>query len=115
MSNRISFYVQLAQFRQRKAYSDGQHAFKKQKKKKISKVKDEELIQEGLDINQLQTEEASPHNFQKGAAATSESVIVKTLHTDEMIKHDQTYTTDVSVSDFEIFFKKTGLKLEPVY
>ncbi|KAL7976552.1 hypothetical protein Chor_008501 [Crotalus horridus] len=72
------------------------HAFKKQKKKKkISKVDDEELIQEGLDINQLQTEEASPRNFQKGAAATSESVIVRTLHTDEMIKHDQTYTTDL--------------------
>ncbi|KAM3822321.1 A-kinase anchor protein 9 isoform 3-T3 [Vipera latastei] len=87
--------AKLAQFRQRKAYSDGQHAFKKQKKKKISKVKDEELIQGGLDINQLQTEEASPHNFQKGAAATSESVMVKTLHTDEMIKHDQTYTTDL--------------------
>ncbi|XP_039213603.1 A-kinase anchor protein 9 isoform X3 [Crotalus tigris] len=88
--------AKLAQFRQRKAYSDGQHAFKKQKKKKkISKVEDEELIQEGLDINQLQTEEASPRNFQKGAAATSESVIVRTLHTDEMIKHDQTYTTDL--------------------
>ncbi|XP_029139848.1 A-kinase anchor protein 9 [Protobothrops mucrosquamatus] len=87
--------AKLAQFRQRKAYSDGQHAFKKQKKKKISKVKDKELIQEGLDINQLQTEEASPHNFQKGAAATSESVKVRNLHTDEMIKDNQTYTTDL--------------------
>uniref|UniRef100_A0A8C6YAM2 A-kinase anchoring protein 9 n=1 Tax=Naja naja TaxID=35670 RepID=A0A8C6YAM2_NAJNA len=88
--------AKLAQFRQRKAYSDGQHAFKKQKKKKkISKVKDEELIQEGLDINQLQTEEASLHSFQRGAAATTESVTVRTLHSDEMIKHDQTYTTEL--------------------
>uniref|UniRef100_A0A2D4EUY1 ELK domain-containing protein n=1 Tax=Micrurus corallinus TaxID=54390 RepID=A0A2D4EUY1_MICCO len=88
--------AKLAQFRQRKAYSDGQHAFKKQKKKKkISKVKDEELIQEGLDINQLQTEEASLHSFQIGAAATTESVTVRTLHSDEMIKYDQTYTTEL--------------------
>ncbi|ETE64630.1 A-kinase anchor protein 9, partial [Ophiophagus hannah] len=86
----------LAQFRQRKAFSDGQHAFKKQKKKKkISKLKDEELIQEGLDINQLQTEEASLHSCQRGAAATTESVTVRTLHSDEMIKHDQTYTTEL--------------------
>ncbi|XP_026546956.1 A-kinase anchor protein 9-like, partial [Notechis scutatus] len=95
-SNKIFFYVQLAQFRQRKAYSDGQHAFKKQKKKKkISKVKDEELIQEGLDTNQLQAEEASLHSFQRGAAATTESVTVRTLHSDEMIKHDHTYTTEL--------------------
>ncbi|XP_058035562.1 A-kinase anchor protein 9 isoform X4 [Ahaetulla prasina] len=88
--------AKLAQFRQRKAYTDGQHAFKKQKKKKkISKVKDEELIQEGLDINQLQIEEASPHSFQRGAAAASESVAVRTLQSDEMIKHDQTYTTEL--------------------
>ncbi|XP_034258142.1 A-kinase anchor protein 9-like [Pantherophis guttatus] len=88
--------AKLAQFRQRKAYSDGQHAFKKQKKKKkITKIKDEEFIQEGLDINQLQTEEASPHSFQRGAAATSESVTVRTLHSDEMIKHDQTYSTEL--------------------
>ncbi|KAM6449906.1 A-kinase anchor protein 9 isoform 3-T3 [Liasis olivaceus] len=88
--------AKLAEFRQRKAHSDGQHALKKQKKKKkISKIKDEELVQEGLDINQLQTEDASPHSYQRGAAATSESVVVRTLHSDEMIKHDQTYTTDL--------------------
>uniref|UniRef100_A0A8C5WNT2 AKAP9 n=1 Tax=Laticauda laticaudata TaxID=8630 RepID=A0A8C5WNT2_LATLA len=71
-------------------------AFKKQQqKKKISKVKDKELIQEGLDINQLQTEEASLHSFQRGATVTTESVTVRTLHSDEMIKHDQTYTTEL--------------------
>uniref|UniRef100_A0A670ZEE9 A-kinase anchoring protein 9 n=1 Tax=Pseudonaja textilis TaxID=8673 RepID=A0A670ZEE9_PSETE len=86
---------QLAQFRQRKAYSDGQHKKKKKKKKKISKVKDEELIQEGLDTNQLQTEEASLHSFQRGAASTTECVTVRTLHSDEMIKHDQIYTTEL--------------------
>ncbi|XP_063159679.1 A-kinase anchor protein 9 isoform X1 [Candoia aspera] len=88
--------AKLAQFRQRKAHTDGEHALKKQKKKKkVSKIKDEELVQEGLDINQLQTEDASPHSCQRGAAATSESVVVRTLHSDEMIKHDQTYTTDL--------------------
>ncbi|XP_070584248.1 A-kinase anchor protein 9-like [Erythrolamprus reginae] len=88
--------AKLAQFRQRKAYSDGQHAFKKQKKKKkISKIKDEELIQESVDINQFQTEEASLHSFQRGAAAISESVTVKPLHSDEIIKHDQTYTKEL--------------------
>lgn len=97
-SNRIFFCVQLAQFRQRKAHSDGQHAPKKQKKKKkVSNTKDEESVQEGLDIDQSQGEDASPHSCQRGAAAASDFAIVRTLHSDELIKHDQIYTTEVSV------------------
>lgn len=101
----FSFYVQLAQFRQRKAHSDGQHASKKQKKKKkASSSKDEELVQEGLDLDQSQ-EDVSSHSCQRGAAATADYVTVRTLHSDEMIKHDPTYATEVSVPSFgEVLF-----------
>ncbi|CAI5788758.1 A-kinase anchoring protein 9 [Podarcis lilfordi] len=86
----------LAQFRQRKAHSDGQHAPKKQKKKKkVSNTKDEESVQEGLDIDRSQGEDASPHSCQRGAAAASDFAIVRTLHSDELIKHDQMYTTEL--------------------
>ncbi|KAJ7322308.1 hypothetical protein JRQ81_018595 [Phrynocephalus forsythii] len=87
--------AKLAQFRQRKAHSDGQHAPKKQKKKKkASNSKDEELVQESLDLDQSQ-EDASSHSCQRGAAATADYVTVRTLHSDEMIKHDQTYATEL--------------------
>ncbi|XP_062982917.1 A-kinase anchor protein 9 isoform X3 [Elgaria multicarinata webbii] len=86
----------LAQFRQRKANPDGQHAPKKQKKKKkVSNTKDEELVQEGLDIDQSQRKDTSTYSCQRGAAATSDFAIVRALHSDEMIKHDQTYTTEL--------------------
>uniref|UniRef100_A0A8D2LND6 A-kinase anchoring protein 9 n=1 Tax=Varanus komodoensis TaxID=61221 RepID=A0A8D2LND6_VARKO len=95
-SAKIFFYVQLAQFRQRKAHSDGQHAHKKQKKKKkVLNAKDEELVQEGLDINQSQGEDASIYSCQRGAAATSDFAIVRTLHSDDIIKHDPIYTTEL--------------------
>ncbi|CAI5788757.1 A-kinase anchoring protein 9 [Podarcis lilfordi] len=88
--------AKLAQFRQRKAHSDGQHAPKKQKKKKkVSNTKDEESVQEGLDIDRSQGEDASPHSCQRGAAAASDFAIVRTLHSDELIKHDQMYTTEL--------------------
>ncbi|XP_042327421.1 A-kinase anchor protein 9-like isoform X2 [Sceloporus undulatus] len=86
----------LAQFRQRKAHSDGQHAPKKQKKKKkVSNIKDEEMVQETLDIDQLQGEDASTYRCQRGAAATSDFAIMQTLHGGEMIKHDHTYATEL--------------------
>nr|XP_028606059.1 A-kinase anchor protein 9 isoform X8 [Podarcis muralis] len=97
--------AKLAQFRQRKAHSDGQHAPKKQKKKKkVSNTKDEESVQEGLDIDQSQGEDASPHSCQRGAAAASDFAIVRTLHSDELIKHDQIYTTELQ--EFEAAIKK---------
>ncbi|XP_053215296.1 A-kinase anchor protein 9 isoform X8 [Podarcis raffonei] len=97
--------AKLAQFRQRKAHSDGQHAPKKQKKKKkVSNTKDEESVQEGLDIDQSQGEDASPHSCQRGAAAASDFAIVRTLHSDELIKHDQMYTTELQ--EFEAAIKK---------
>ncbi|KAJ6666661.1 hypothetical protein lerEdw1_020385 [Lerista edwardsae] len=91
--------AKLAQFRQRKAHSDGQNVSKKQKKrKKVSNAKDDELVQESLDIEQSQGEEASLHTCQRGATATSDFAIVRTLHSGEVIQHDQTYTTEVSYS-----------------
>lgn len=89
--------MQLAQFRQRKAHSDSQNVSKKQKKrKKLSNTKDDELVQESLDIEQSQGEDASLHSCQRGATATSDFAVVRTLHSGEVIKHDQTYTAEVS-------------------
>uniref|UniRef100_A0A670JP44 A-kinase anchoring protein 9 n=1 Tax=Podarcis muralis TaxID=64176 RepID=A0A670JP44_PODMU len=68
---------------------------KQKKKKKVSNTKDEESVQEGLDIDQSQGEDASPHSCQRGAAAASDFAIVRTLHSDELIKHDQIYTTEL--------------------
>ncbi|XP_077664248.1 A-kinase anchor protein 9 isoform X7 [Eretmochelys imbricata] len=85
--------AKLAQFRQRKAQSDGQSASKKQKKKKkASNTKDEESIQDGPDTDRSQGDETSTH--QRGAAATAEFAIMRTLRSREMIKHDQTYTIE---------------------
>ncbi|XP_039382279.1 A-kinase anchor protein 9 isoform X3 [Mauremys reevesii] len=85
--------AKLAQFRQRKAQSDGQSASKKQKKKKkASNTKDEELIQDGPDIDRSQGDETSTH--QRGAAATADFAIMRTLRSREIIKHDQTYTIE---------------------
>ncbi|KAM7174738.1 A-kinase anchor protein 9 isoform 1-T1 [Macrochelys suwanniensis] len=85
--------AKLAQFRQRKAQSDGQSASKKQKKKKkASNTKDEESIQDGPDIDQSQGDETSTH--QRGAAATADFAIMRTLRSREIIKHDQTYTIE---------------------
>ncbi|XP_043397144.1 A-kinase anchor protein 9 isoform X13 [Chelonia mydas] len=85
--------AKLAQFRQRKAQSDGQSASKKQKKKKkASNTKDEESIQDSPDIDRSQGDETATH--QRGASATAEFAIMRTLRSREMIKHDQTYTIE---------------------
>uniref|UniRef100_A0A8C0IW49 A-kinase anchoring protein 9 n=1 Tax=Chelonoidis abingdonii TaxID=106734 RepID=A0A8C0IW49_CHEAB len=84
---------ELAQFRQRKAQSDGQSASKKQKKKKkASNTKDEESIQDGPDIDWSQGDETS--TYQRGAAATADFAMMRTLRSGEIIKHDQTYTIE---------------------
>nr|XP_032653991.1 A-kinase anchor protein 9 isoform X3 [Chelonoidis abingdonii] len=85
--------AKLAQFRQRKAQSDGQSASKKQKKKKkASNTKDEESIQDGPDIDWSQGDETS--TYQRGAAATADFAMMRTLRSGEIIKHDQTYTIE---------------------
>ncbi|NXP56455.1 AKAP9 protein, partial [Heliornis fulica] len=86
---------QLAQFRQRKAQIDGQNGSKKQKKKKkTANIKDEESIQDGLDTDHSRGDETSACSSRRGAAATADFAVIRTLHSGEIIKHNQTYTIE---------------------
>ncbi|KAM6275632.1 A-kinase anchor protein 9 isoform 5-T6 [Spheniscus humboldti] len=87
--------AKLAQFRQRKAQTDGQNGSKKQKKKKkTANVKDKESIQDGIDTDRSRGDETSTCSSQRGAAATADFAITRTLHSGEIIKHNQTYTIE---------------------
>ncbi|NWT49602.1 AKAP9 protein, partial [Erythrocercus mccallii] len=86
---------QLAQFRQRKAQTDGQNGSKKQKKKKkTANIKDEESIQEGIETDRSRSDEISTCSSRRGAAATTDFAIIRTLHSGEIIKHTQAYTIE---------------------
>ncbi|NXI98507.1 AKAP9 protein, partial [Psophia crepitans] len=86
---------QLAQFRQRKAQTDGQNGSKKQKKKKkTANIKDEESIQDGLDTDRSRGDETSSCSSWRGASATADFAMIRTLHSGEIIKHNQTYTIE---------------------
>ncbi|NXN56599.1 AKAP9 protein, partial [Rynchops niger] len=86
---------QLAQFRQRKAQTDGQNGSKKQKKKKkTANIKDEESIQDGIDTDRSRGDETSMCSSRRGAAAAADFAIIRTLHSGEIIKHNQTYTIE---------------------
>ncbi|NWT09669.1 AKAP9 protein, partial [Vireo altiloquus] len=85
----------LAQFRQRKAQTDGQNGSKKQKKKKKgANIKDEESIQDGIETDQSRSDEISTCSSRRGAAATADFAIIRTLHSGEIIKHTQVYTLE---------------------
>ncbi|NXH81686.1 AKAP9 protein, partial [Edolisoma coerulescens] len=85
----------LAQFRQRKAQTDGQNGSKKQKKKKkTANIKDEESIQDGIETDRSQSDEISTCSSRRGAAATADFAIIRTLHSGEIIKHTQAYTIE---------------------
>ncbi|NWY41674.1 AKAP9 protein, partial [Sylvia atricapilla] len=93
--NKILSSVQLAQFRQRKAQTDGQNGSKKQKKKKkTANIKDEESIQDGIESDRSRSEEISTCSSRRGAAATADFAIIRTLHSGEIIKHTQAYTIE---------------------
>ncbi|NXI56853.1 AKAP9 protein, partial [Chloroceryle aenea] len=86
---------QLAQFRQRKAQTDGQNGSKKQKKKKkTANIKDEESIQDGIDTDRFRGDETSMCSSRRGAAAIADFATVRTLHSGEIIKHNQSYTAE---------------------
>ncbi|NXY62008.1 AKAP9 protein, partial [Callaeas wilsoni] len=86
---------QLAQFRQRKAQTDGQNGSKKQKKKKkTANIKDEESIQDGIETDRSRSDEISTCSSRRGAAATADFAIIRTLHSGEIIKHTQAYTIE---------------------
>ncbi|XP_072185146.1 A-kinase anchor protein 9 isoform X3 [Excalfactoria chinensis] len=88
--------AKLAQFRQRKAQTDGQSTSKKQKKKrKTASIKDEESIQDGLDIDRSRGDETSTCSSRRGAAAAADFAVTRTLHSGEIIKHIQAYTTEL--------------------
>ncbi|XP_032924178.1 A-kinase anchor protein 9 isoform X2 [Catharus ustulatus] len=87
--------AKLAQFRQRKAQTDGQNGSKKQKKKKkAANIKDEESIQDGIEADQSRGDEISTCSSRRGAAATADFAIIRTLHSGEIIKHTQAYTIE---------------------
>ncbi|NWW66168.1 AKAP9 protein, partial [Ifrita kowaldi] len=86
---------QLAQFRQRKAQTDGQNGSKKQKKKKkTANIKDEESIQDGIETDRSRSDEISTCSSRRGAAATADFAIIRTLHSGEIITHTQAYTIE---------------------
>ncbi|XP_074905197.1 A-kinase anchor protein 9 isoform X7 [Buteo buteo] len=97
--------AKLAQFRQRKAQTNGQNGSKKQKKrKKTANIKDEESIRDGIDTDRSQGDETSTCSSRRGAAATADFAIIRTLHSGEIIKHSQTYT--IELQEFEAAIKK---------
>ncbi|NXO63279.1 AKAP9 protein, partial [Phainopepla nitens] len=86
---------QLAQFRQRKAQTGGQNGSKKQKKKKkTANFKDEESIQDGIETDRSRSDEISTCTSRRGAAATADFAVIRTLHSGEIIKHTQAYTVE---------------------
>ncbi|KAL2777396.1 A-kinase anchor protein 9 isoform 3 [Daubentonia madagascariensis] len=88
--------AKLAQFRQRKAQSDGQNSSKKQKKKrKTSSSKHDVSGYHGLDIDQSQCDELYINSSQRvGSSMTPESTITRTLHSREIVKHDQVFSVE---------------------
>ncbi|XP_037363550.1 A-kinase anchor protein 9 isoform X3 [Talpa occidentalis] len=83
--------AKLAQFRQRKAQSDGQNLSKKQKKKrKTSSSKHDVSSDPALNIEHSQSDDICVNSSQKvGSTLSAESTVMKTLHTGEIVKHDE--------------------------
>ncbi|RMC04979.1 hypothetical protein DUI87_18159 [Hirundo rustica rustica] len=87
--------AKLAQFRQRKAQTDGQNGSKKQKKKrKTANIKDEESVQDGIETDRSRSDEISTCSSRRGAAASADFAVIRTLHSGEIIKHTQAYTIE---------------------
>uniref|UniRef100_A0A663LU16 A-kinase anchoring protein 9 n=1 Tax=Athene cunicularia TaxID=194338 RepID=A0A663LU16_ATHCN len=67
---------------------------KQKKKKKTADIKDEESVQDGIDTDRSRSDEISTCSSRRGAAATADFAIIRTLHSGEIIKHNQTYTLE---------------------
>uniref|UniRef100_A0A8C3PN96 A-kinase anchoring protein 9 n=1 Tax=Calidris pygmaea TaxID=425635 RepID=A0A8C3PN96_9CHAR len=67
---------------------------KQKKKKKPANVKDEESVQGGIDTDQSRGDETSSCSSWRGADATADFAIIRTLHSGEIIRHNQTYTIE---------------------
>lgn len=81
----VSRLFQLAEYRQRKAQSDGQ---KKQKKKKKKPEADAE--------ERMREEQGRNEGEEQRGDQTTVFSVSKTLHSGETVTHDQTYTIEVS-------------------
>ncbi|XP_056656176.1 A-kinase anchor protein 9 [Monodelphis domestica] len=86
--------AKLAQFRQKKAQSDGQTPSKKQKRKKKSSARKYEDSSYTSNIDQSQGDQLYMNSSQRGASMTPEFSIMRTLQSGEIIKHDQSYTIE---------------------
>ncbi|XP_036184135.1 A-kinase anchor protein 9 isoform X11 [Myotis myotis] len=87
--------AKLAQFRQRKAQCDGQNPSKKKKKKNTSSSKLDVSAYHALNIEQSQSDEMYMNSSQGvGSVLTPESTVMKTLHSGEIIKHNQVFSVE---------------------
>ncbi|XP_059568251.1 A-kinase anchor protein 9 isoform X9 [Myotis daubentonii] len=87
--------AKLAQFRQRKAQCDGQNPSKKKKKKNTSSSKLDVSAYHALNIEQSQSDEMYMNSSQGvGSVVTPESTVMKTLHSGEIIKHNQVFSVE---------------------
>ncbi|XP_018886644.1 A-kinase anchor protein 9 isoform X5 [Gorilla gorilla gorilla] len=89
--------AKLAQFRQRKAQSDGQNPSKKQKKKrKTSSSKHDVSAHYDLNIDQSQCDEMYINSSQRvESTVTPESTIMRTLHSGEITSHEQGFSVEL--------------------
>nr|XP_010585582.1 A-kinase anchor protein 9 isoform X6 [Loxodonta africana] len=88
--------AKLAQFRQRKAQSDGQNPSKKQKKKrKTSSSKQDVSAYPAMNTEQSQTDEMYIDSSRRvGSAGTPESTGVRALPSGEIVKHDEVFSVE---------------------
>ncbi|KAI4570241.1 hypothetical protein MJT46_005758 [Ovis ammon polii x Ovis aries] len=87
--------AKLAQFRQRKAQSDGQNPKKQKKKRKTSSSKHDVSAYHAINIEQTQSDETCVSNSQRsGTAVPPESTITRTLHSGETVKCDQVFSVE---------------------
>uniref|UniRef100_A0A2K6KY68 A-kinase anchoring protein 9 n=1 Tax=Rhinopithecus bieti TaxID=61621 RepID=A0A2K6KY68_RHIBE len=86
----------LAQFRQRKAQSDGQNPSKKQKKKrKTTSSKHDVSAHHDLNVDQSQCDEMYINSSQRvEATVTPESTIMRTLPSGEITSHEQVFSVE---------------------
>uniref|UniRef100_A0A2K6PSI6 A-kinase anchoring protein 9 n=2 Tax=Rhinopithecus roxellana TaxID=61622 RepID=A0A2K6PSI6_RHIRO len=87
----------LAQFRQRKAQSDGQNPSKKQKKKrKTTSSKHDVSAHHDLNVDQSQCDEMYINSSQRvEATVTPESTIMRTLPSGEITSHEQVFSVEL--------------------
>ncbi|XP_054420494.1 A-kinase anchor protein 9 isoform X2 [Pteronotus mesoamericanus] len=87
--------AKLAQFRQKKAQCDGLNPSKKKKRKNTSSSKHDVSAYHSLNIEQSHSDDLYMNSSQGvGSVVTPESTIMRTLHSGEIIKHDQVFSVE---------------------